>query len=194
MIDYFSDRLSNALVYYKLIGAQEIDEYKYALICNIESFVSFGSIIILSLVFQSFIPTLFFLVSFITIRNRSGGFHFDSFIKCYVGTILIYACVIYIGSLNFGIRPFNILVALASVSLLLIGAVNHPNMNYSSEEYSATKESTRLVVVLLDVVIIIMNYIRFPKKMVIYMEMGIIISAILLMLSKLLKQEVKEDG
>ena len=194
MVDNISRKLADLLVQRKLINRQEYDEYKYALLCNIESFISFGSIILLSFFFRLLIPTLCFLFSFITIRKRSGGYHFNSFLKCYISTIAIYISIVYIGFNSFSLIYFNFITAVASVIIIILGAVNHPNMNYSSEEYLAAKESARIVIILFDIIIIFMNYIKVPYSIILYTEIGVILCSILLLLSKIIKQEVKRNG
>lgn len=194
MFETVSKKLTDLLVQRKLINEQEYDEYKYALLCNIESFISFGSIVIISVFFRLLIPTLCFLLSFLTIRKRCGGYHFNSFIKCYISTIAIYIVVIYIGYYKFSLIYFNFVTVAASLIIVFFGAVNHPNMNYSPDEYLAAKESTRIVIILLDIIIICLNYIKAPYSIILYMEIGVILCSVLLLLSKIIKQEVRENG
>lgn len=194
MVEQISGQISDALVDNELILQHEREEYKYALICNIETSISFGSIILLSVLFRVFIPTVFFLISFLTIRKRCGGFHFNSFFKCYFSSVLIYIVIVVISLFKLDYTVINLLMIVASVVLIYFGAVNHPNMNYSKEELMAAKESSRLLVVLFDIIAVVLNYFKVSYRIIYYMETGVIFCAILLLLSKITNQEVKENG
>lgn len=83
----------------QLLKEQLIDEEQsmycaYAIILIIEHFITVGTVLILSLVFGVFFPTVLFLAFFLTLRNHTGGFHCDTFMKCYVLTVVVYILIV----------------------------------------------------------------------------------------------------
>ena len=76
---------------------------------------------------------------------------------------------------------------------MIIGGVNHPNMDWSEEEYRENKRITRIVAITEMVCISVLFYFGMGKSYILYMSFGIMLSAVLLALGKIIKQEVSED-
>lgn len=194
VIERIARKISRSLYNNILITEQEQEEYEFAIISIIETSLNIGMILLLSLLFHVFVPTLFFLVSFVSLRNRCGGYHFNSFATCFLATIIIYAIIIFITSRIIDIRYYNFATVIASIIILFFGAVNHPNMRYSKEELIAAKESTRVLIILFDIIIVFFNFIISSPLLIIYMDMGVILCSSLLLISKIFKQEVSKYG
>lgn len=181
----------NGLIKRQYIESLEKDDYVYATIMLMEKWISLSIIIALSILFQKTIPTLFFLVFLLAIKRRSGGFHADSFRKCLVLTVAIYICFIFIlypvmvAKIYF---TYSILVV-SIVVLLIIGAVNHPNMHWNSKEFEASQRASRLIVFLEGIIIWILAVLDADSSIIVFMAFAIILSTILLLLAKITKQE-----
>ncbi|MDE5777420.1 MAG: accessory gene regulator B family protein [Lachnospiraceae bacterium] len=83
-----------------------------------------------------------FLFLLFLLRHRTGGFHFRTFICCYIGSLILFGAVC-IGC-KILINHNWILLSLTLLSSLLImflGTVNNPNMN--KEEHKAARSSSR---------------------------------------------------
>ena len=80
-----------------------------------------------------------------------------------------------------------------AVIIFIIGAINHPNMDWSEKEHEDTKKIARIIVVIETVCIIGFCYLGMAKSYILYMSFGLMLSAVLLVLGKLMKQEVKKD-
>lgn len=86
---------------------------------------------------------LFFCFS--AIRKHAGGFHAETFRACLFGTVGIY--ILYAKVISLLARHMDINIALTFVALiviLVIGAVNHPNMGWSKKEHDNSKYITRV--------------------------------------------------
>ena len=57
-----------------------------------------GSIIVISLAFHKLFPTIFFLVFFLELRKRTGGYHLDKFYICYLATVVSYLVIVIISA------------------------------------------------------------------------------------------------
>ena len=149
MIEKMADDLIGQMTEARLIDKDMEERYIYVFICWIEKFITVGSIIVISLAFHKLFPTIFFLVFFLELRKRTGGYHLDKYYKCYLATIVSYLVIVII-SARLSEHPqwlFAILV-IAITGIGLIGTVNHPNMHMTSEELMESKKSARTIVLL----------------------------------------------
>ena len=89
MIEKIADDLIGQMTEARLIDKDMEERYIYVFICWIEKFITVGSIIVISLAFHKLFPTIFFLVFFLELRKRTGGYHLDKFYKCYLASIVV---------------------------------------------------------------------------------------------------------
>ena len=93
MVEKIANNFIGQMVDNKIINKEMEDMYIYTFICFVEKFITIGSILIISLIINNLLPTLFFLIFFFELRKRTGGYHLDSFYKCYFATVAIYLAV-----------------------------------------------------------------------------------------------------
>lgn len=133
MTEWVADKLTNRLIEYQLIDKTKREIYHYTIQVQVEKIIGMSAILILGLIFQVFFQTVLFLIFFFCIRKRSGGFHMNSFTGCFLGTIgvyVLYVVILYPVLLCFPVVNYVALIFGLSV-ILLIGAVNHPNMEWN---------------------------------------------------------------
>lgn len=194
MIEKMADDLIGQMTEARLIDKDMEERYIYVLICWIEKFITVGSIIVISLAFHKLFPTIFFLVFFLELRKRTGGYHLDKYYKCYLATIVSYLVIVII-SARLSEHPqwlFAILV-IAITGIGLIGTVNHPNMHMTSEELMESKKSARTIVLLEGCIILGCVLLDADMVYISYMAIAVILCAALLCIAKIFKQEVREN-
>lgn len=165
--------------------------YLYALLTMVEKIITISTIICISAIFQNVIPTLFFLVSFLSLRQRTGGYHADKFWKCYIGTIVTYILIQYFS--NILVEQMKIVyvgVLISCVIICVIGTVNHPNMEFTAFELQESKKAARYLLILECLFLVAIDALKICKCCVVYMSVAIILCAFLLCLAKIKKQEV----
>ena len=191
-MEKIAEKIVDSLISHQHIKKNEKDDYVYAMIMLMEKWISISIVLILSILFQKTIPTILFLIFLLAIKRRSGGFHADTFGKCLVLTVGIYMCfVIFLYPIM--VEKINLTYILLAVSILIflvIGAVNHPNMQWNLEEYEASKNASRLVVILEGIMLWILDVLTADSGIIVCMAFAIILSAILLLIAKVKKQEV----
>ena len=96
MIEKIADDLIGQMTEARLIDKEMEARYVYVFICWIEKFITVGSIIVISLMFHKLLPTIFFLVFFLELRKRTGGYHLDKFYRCYLASIVSYLVIVII--------------------------------------------------------------------------------------------------
>ena len=186
--------LVHQLMENSLIEEAQRDEYVYFLQCFIEGTITTGSILILGICFGKFMPTIIFLIFFFSLRRRTGGFHLDTFARCYVGTLILYVMVIFFARYMVNCLELLASLTIASyISIFMIGTINHPNIGMSKEEFMAAKVSARTLSTLLILFIGFLWWTRFNMEIIVYMCLSVILCAGLLMIAKLIRQEVRVD-
>ncbi len=192
MIEKMVIGIVNQMEAENLIGAQEKEDYIYAYTASCEKILTLGAICVLGVIFDNVLNTLIFLGFFLTLRRRTGGFHADTFGKCYIGTIAIYIGV-YLSSRIF-LQYFHFLLCMLVSSICaveIIGTVNHPNMDMDNAELAGSKRAARIMGITEGIFIVFFLYVGVSRVTIGYMAMGVIVCAILLCIAKIIGQEVK---
>lgn len=194
-----TERIANVLTEHMfadgLIECGDKEIYHYAIQVLIEKIIGFSTIFLFSIMWGVFLETVFFLLCFSCLRKYTGGFHSESYAGCFVGTTGIYIIYvkllypIFLKYMNINMTAFYI----AGLLILLIGAVNHPNMEWSKKEYENCKALARIAVIVELFIITSFLYLGMEKDYILFMSFGMILCAFLLALGKITKQEVKTN-
>ncbi|MGP1416166.1 MAG: accessory gene regulator B family protein, partial [Treponema sp.] len=149
MVEKLATNLISQMIENKIIDKEMKERYIYTFICFVEKFITIGSIMLISLITNNFLPTIFFLIFFFELRKRTGGYHLDKFYKCYLATVASCLIVMVIGTnLVEHIQILLGILAIATVYIEIVGTVNHPNMQMNSTELAESKKIARIVVLL----------------------------------------------
>ncbi len=177
----------------KIIEKASRDYYEYALVSITERIIAVGTMLAIGMLFKQFTPTIIFLVFFLSLRKRTGGYHADKFWQCYLVTIVTYIGVIKTAILFSEKIPIVIYALLIPAVLIIevIGTVNHPNIDLNERELRETKRAARLLVLLETAIIVILAILGINQLYVSYMSIAIILCSSLMCLAKIIKQEVK---
>lgn len=176
----------------KMIEKADSEHYVYALVTMTERTITVGTMLLIGLAFNQFIPTIGFLVFFLSLRKRTGGYHADKFWQCYLVTAIIYIAIIQAAAV-LSENPVAVYVMLPFAVLVIgvIGTVNHPNMDMDKDELQESKKAARLCVFMEASVIAALIVLKINDLYVSYMSLAIILCASLLCVAKVVKQEVK---
>lgn len=82
-----------------------------------------------------------------------------------------------------------ILLGISIGILELIGAVNHPNINWNEEEYRESKKASRIAVMIEGAIIAFLVLLDADRKMIVFMAFAVILNALSLLIAKFRKQE-----
>ena len=134
-----------ALIKAHVIADKDREIYQYHIICAHEIILVVLSMTGVALYLHEVIHVWAFIACFFLVRNRTGGFHFDSFWKCYLGTVGMEIFVIYLVQFSANVTAVIDILCLCMFCVIIrIGAMNHINMNYSEEEFIAIKKKARI--------------------------------------------------
>jgi accessory gene regulator B len=184
--------LVNQMKEEQIIDLSEGDNYEYALLTIIESFLTTTTILVWGLIYKQFVPTICFLVFFFSLRRRTGGYHAKKFWQCYLATVLTYFMVLRVAApLSRNPITMYILLGCSIILIELIGTVNHPNVDMDIYELRESQRAARIMVLLEGGIILILIIMGFDMLYVSYMSIAIILCAMLMVFAKIIKQEVK---
>lgn len=77
-------------------------------------------------------------------------------------------------------------VILSMIFIIIIGSVNHPNMNLSAKEFRSVSKKARITVVLLTFFFFILNFLNIEKIYLYYFGMGILQTFISMILAQMI--------
>lgn len=193
MTQHWAEKLADSLLFNGFIKESDKEIYSYHIQIFLEKIIGFSVIFLISFWIKKVGQTILFVFYFSCIRKRAGGFHANSFIGCFIGTIGIYVVYSYVIFLYLAKHMcINItLVIAATIIIEIIGAVNHPNMEWSRKEYENSQRIAKIIALIECGSILIFFFGKIETSYILYMSFGIILSAILLALGKIIGQEVK---
>lgn len=194
MVEMIADAIVDQMEQEEILCSEMREHYIYALITIIEKWITILSILFISILLKQAVPIILFLISFLSLRKRTGGYHANSFLQCYIGTLIISIGIIYMCPIlvNY-MGTVYILLVCSIVIISCIGTVNHPNLALNCTELHESKKAARYLLILDCLVLATLIAFDICKLWVCYISFSIILCAFLLMLAKIFKQEVKKQ-
>lgn len=124
MIHRFSEKILKFLIKSNVIENTDSDKeyYQYGIEITISSLLNIFLILLIGLAFQSFIESIIFLICFIVIRQFTGGFHADTYIKCNLTFCVsfITILILYYTTAQYLSTYISILITFVCVSIFLV--------------------------------------------------------------------------
>lgn len=192
MVEEIVSKLVNRMAEKRIIEENNREYYGYVLIIMVERVIAVATILVMSLAFKQFLPTIGFLLFFLSLRKRTGGYHADQFWQCYLLTIITYVAVVQVAVIFLENTYIMYgLLFLATFVIEAIGAVNHPNIAFDENELRETKKAARFLVIIEIGAIAVLAVSKINQLYVSYMSIAIILCSFSMCLAKIIKQEVK---
>lgn len=193
MTEYMASVLINSMFSGGLIEEKDKEIYRYSAQVLIEKIIAFLVIFIFSIMWGILLETILFLIFFSNIRKHTGGYHAKSFLGCLIsstGIYIAYTKIIY-PNLAANVNVNIILLLVAALLIWAIGAVNHPNMDWSKKEHNDSKMISRIIVTIEVSCIMVLYFLGMAENYILFMSFGVILSAFLLVLGKMKGGEIK---
>lgn len=119
-----------------VISQENIDTYTYGYEIMLISGINWGTILIIMLITSSFIESLLYMISFITLRHHTGGYHANSHRNCFLLSIASYLSVlltIYILPEKYALLLSLFFLSISLFSIFLFSPVENRNLPVSFE-------------------------------------------------------------
>ena len=194
MIEKMALKIVNQMEKQKIISKSNCEYYEYALIAMVENAITVGTMLLLGMLFGKILQTICFLLFFLSLRKRTGGFHADKFWQCYLGTVITFIVVIQATPRLCGTPAVMYgMLFLAIILIYIMGTINHPNMDMDKSELQESKKAARLVVLMEVMIIAVLVYLKADILYIGYMSVAVILCAILMCLARIIKQAEKKS-
>lgn len=130
--------------------------------------------IIIAVISDSFLPSLFFWLGFFLVRKLCGGYHAKTYLKCHLLFALNHlAFVALLRYVSLTKNPIFMSIGLlvCSVIIFIFAPVDHPNKPFKGDEYKKFRIKSRLycIIVVLASVITYLNQIPYNTVLFGYM-------------------------
>ena len=187
MIERLSTICTNRMISENIISENEYNYYQYRLLLFIESVVGHSILLIIAFCCGFVIKTAIFLFAFDLLRGYTNGYHCETNIGC---NFLSVFTLLWIRFHEFiFLEEWDIYqggVILSMIFIIIIGAINHPNMSLSEEEFHAVSRKARIIAVLLTSLFFILSFCDVERAYLYYLGMGIVQTFISVVLAKMI--------
>lgn len=172
-----------------LISENDSEAYIYGVQILLEKIISYCIIFSIALILNRLLEILLFVISFSLIRKYSGGIHCKRFETCLIAsvTVSISGVVLYpLFEQNFLLYQGGVIMSI--IIVVIIGAINNPNIDWSICEYRKAKRLSRLTVILEVSVLLLLMMLHLPLNIRFCISYGIVICALSMLL------EIRKKG
>lgn len=193
MLDKISSKLADNLIRHLTDNTTDIHVYIYAIQLLLSTSINIITIIAISCILkQSFSAVLYFL-SFAPLRIYTGGYHSNTYFKCFLVTIITYCIVLSLKIAFWKIIPiYFLLFLLATSSCIIIYAapVIHPNHPLSPKRKKLCSRKIKIVLTIENMISLALLYIDKEKGCMVIFYICLV--SIMLIISFILNREQKE--
>lgn len=166
-----------------LISEDEIEIYRYGVLVVLERSMSYALIFVLALILHCVLEIALFLSSFSILRKFCGGIHCDRFESCLVASLLVSFSSIGVWQVfKNKILLYQGGVLMSIIIVIIIGAINNPNIDWSDCEYRKARRLSRMIAIFEASVLLLLMVIGAPFKIRFYISYGIVACAISMLL------------
>lgn len=150
MLDKVSRKLATELVDNEMIDHEELEIYEYGILLILMTGCTMVCITCVGVLIHKFFFTVVFLGALVNLRHYSGGYHANSFTKCFCISCSSYGIAVVLSYLEAKLPIGNILIIaslLASCYLCKIGALNSHKNTKSDAEMKIRRYRTRFITI-----------------------------------------------
>lgn len=188
-MEQIASRIVLNMMQANLINENEYEEYIYGIQILLEKVISYFIIILIALILQCLFEIILFLLSFSFLRKYSGGIHCKRYITCLVvSTLVTFSSVVVFPLAENNILLYQGGVIMSIIIVILIGAINNPNISWNENEYKRTRYKSRFIVLMETIVLVVLFLLRIPFSFRFYISYGIVVTAVSMLL------EIRKKG
>lgn len=193
MINMIAVRITQYLIKNEVGKSDYEQSYIYGIEIIIEKIITYSVLLVLALYFKLLIPSLLFIAFFVLLRGYTGGYHANTYAGCFVGTMVMYlTCSQVVAPLLLNEEMFLFLgLAITGLAIFILAPVNHPNLDLNSYEIKKCRNGMKVVLAIEMAFVLGCIIWRVNKLYIVFSFLGMVMCAILLILAKIIKQEVK---
>lgn len=162
-IDNISKTVSQKMLDASIISIEDKDVYYYGLQLIVSTIIKGMGLMIMALLFDKAIEALIFIAAFGILRINAGGFHLDTYFKCFIVTSATMMLCIWLGSvIPLSLVPYIIISTLAITALIIIryAPVDNPNRPLNANEHKKFRIRSIYTIMIMAIIIIALYYVK----------------------------------
>ncbi len=193
MSELISLKIVNRMIRTNIIDIAQREEYLYSVQLLIEGITGYLLIGVTAAAMGIFVRTLMFMAAYATVRRYAGGYHCRTYTGCTILSLIVtILSVTVVAQIMEKHILLSIIILLISAGyLIVVGAVNNPDMNWTREEYHKMKLLSAKTVCIWLGILAVLAVVGVPFRISVHFMVGIINATITVMIAKISKQEVK---
>lgn len=180
MLSRLAKSTAHFFVCKNIIESEDEDVYAYGTELLYSAVLNILLAIIISLITDTFLPTLMFMSAFVIIRQNIGGYHAKTHIGCMsiLGTVLIvFSQLVRFMPPEFEMAVSICLTAVSVIPVIMFAPVEHPNKPLSENEKQNLRRRGITVVIIAAMLILILSVFEFTRRYGMYIALGIFTAA-----------------
>lgn len=182
-MEQVASKIVSKMISADIISEEESAQYNYGVQVVLEKMISFTLMFVLALILRCILEIALFLSSFSILRKFSGGIHCDRFESCLVASLLVSFSSIGVWQVfKNKILLYQGGVLMSIIIVIIIGAINNPNIDWSDCEYRKARRLSRMIAIFEASVLLLFMVIGAPFKIRFYISYGIVACAISMLL------------
>lgn len=196
MIRSFAEKISFFYIKKGYIKSSDKEIYDYCFEILVSTVINFVTVIVIAILCNMFVETIFFLVGFMTIRATAGGYHARNHFNCWL--ILILAYIVYVVLLSFevfaNVNHFIVIVNIISFVIVeVISPVEDENKPFTKVEYEILKKKSRFLVGFIFLLAIVLNYKFNRANYAVSLTLGMFVVCVSLVAGKVKNRLIEKN-
>lgn len=167
MIDTLAKKITTKFIDHKIIKSDEREIYNYCFETTIVILLSYSLLFILSMIFNEFMSTLIFILSFSSFRKVCGGYHADNYLKCGITSLASYLFLIFIiKKLNIIFEVSTLTLVLGALTIMFLSPIQDDNKPFTDKQYKRFKIISKGLAAILIIVFVIIEALGLHKSII----------------------------
>lgn len=158
MIETLAKKITTKFIDHEIIKSEDREIYDYCFETTIVILLSYSLLFIFSIIFNEFISTLIFILSFSSFRKVCGGYHADNYLKCGIMSLLSYLILILIiKKINIIFEISTIILVLGAIVIMFLSPIQDDNKPFTKQQKKRFKIISRSLATILIVIFVILE-------------------------------------
>lgn len=186
--------LTRCLIANDIVEKEQEEEYVYGFQKLLGKVLNYTTLLLLSIHNKVLVPGMILMFVFFSLRERTGGYHAKTPLRCYLGTVASYFLMIriLIPAIMGKHFTYTTIVVISILVVFIFAPVNHPNLLLDRQEIEVCRQSSRWLVLMVAGGIWIACVLQAKEICVAYAVVGLGLDAVLILMAKIAGQEVKD--
>lgn len=165
MIDTLAKKITTKFIDHKIIKSDDREIYNYCFEATIVILLSYSLLFIISMIFNEFMSTLIFIISFSSFRKVCGGYHADNYLKCGIMSLASYLFLIFtIKKLNIIFEISTLTLVLGALTIMFLSPIQDDNKPFTDKQYKRFKIISKGLAAILIIVFVIIEALGLHKS------------------------------